>query len=619
MNYEKLAQEIVQKVGGKDNVNSVIHCVTRLRFKLKNESLADVEGIKNLSDVMTVVISGGQFQVVIGDEVGKVFAEVIKQTGNANNEAADDSTKDKGSLFHRFITIISGIFMPILGVMAASGILKGFLTAAVVLGWMTEDMGGYQVLFVTADAMFYFLPIILGFSAGKTFNTNSYLTATIGAALVYPTMVELYNAGGSLTFFQIPVVLMSYVQSVIPIIIAAFFTAKLEKLLLRIIPKVLQLIFVPATLLVVVVPMSFLMIGPVSVYASSLLADGAMWLYSLSPAVTGFFLAGVWQLAVMFGLHWGFIPIFINNITTIGYDSINALLYCTVFAQTGAALAVAIKAKQAKLKTISTSATVSGFLGITEPAIYGVNIPLKRPFIMASIGAAFGGATAGFFNAKMYGGFASGGVFGIPMFISPEGLSWEFYGFVLSLAIAFSLAVLLTYFLGYKSDLPMEQKEEVNKTQVDKVDERLNSPLKGELVKLKEVPDEVFSSGMMGQGFAIIPEDGKVYAPFDGTVMNVFETKHAIGFISSKGAEVLIHIGLDTVHLKGECFNIFVSEKQAVKKGDLIGEFDLEGIIEKGYNPITPVVITNANEFTDISIKHTKKMVSKDDVVSEVK
>lgn len=461
MNYSKLAKQIVQEVGGKENVNSVIHCVTRLRFKLKDQSLANTEVIKGIDGVMTVVISGGQYQVVIGDQVPSVFAEVTKLIGQGTTEDQQDTddSVEKGTLFSKFVSMMSGLFMPVMGVMAAAGILKGFLVAATVLGWMSDKMGVYKVLFAASDAFFYFLPILLGFSAGKTFKTNSYITASIGATLVYPTMVEIYNTGGTLSFLQIPVVMMNYTQSVIPIIIAAFFTAKLEKLLLKVIPKSLQLIFVPLFLMIIVVPISFIVIGPLSVTASQLLADGAMALYSFSPVITGLLLAGVWQVAVMFGLHWAFIPIMINNITTIGFDPVNGLLYCTVFAQTGAALAIALKTKDTKLKSLSTTATLSGFLGITEPAIYGVNLPLKRPFIMACIGGGLGGATAGFFSAKMYGGFASGGVFGIPMFIDPAGLSSQFYGFVLSLIIALASAFILSFLFGYSKEKNVKQVE----------------------------------------------------------------------------------------------------------------------------------------------------------------
>ncbi|EHD22687.1 protein-N(pi)-phosphohistidine--sugar phosphotransferase [Brenneria nigrifluens DSM 30175 = ATCC 13028] len=450
MDYPKLAQTILKEIGGNDNIVSVMHCATRLRFQLKDEALPIKERLEAIQGVLTVIYSGGQVQLVIGEHVNKVYLEL--QKGITSLAPPEPIPVKKGNLFEAFVGIISGVFLPVLGVIAASGILKGFLTAALITGLMNKDEGTYQILFVASDAMFYFMPVILGFSAGKTFNTNPYITATIGAALVYPAVIQLHQAGTPLSFLHLPVMLMNYVQSVIPIIIAAWFTARLDRLLQRVIPVNLQLIFVPFFLLIIVIPATLLAIGPISIYASKLLADGSLALYHLSPVVAGFLLAGIWQIAVIFGLHWAFIPIFINNIAVYGFDPINALLYCTVFAQTGAALAVAIKTRQTELKSIAYTASLSGFLGITEPAIYGVNLPSRKPFIMASIGSAAGGAVAGFFSAKMFGGFATGGVFGIPMFISAEGADWGFYGFCISLFVAFLVASLLTITIGYKNN-----------------------------------------------------------------------------------------------------------------------------------------------------------------------
>ncbi|MBC1484251.1 PTS beta-glucoside transporter subunit IIBCA [Listeria sp. FSL L7-1509] len=600
MNNSDLAKEIVKLVGGKENILSVIHCVTRLRFKLRDEKIAETEKIKKLKDVMTVVKSGGQYQVVIGDHVSYVYDEVIQVLGIKPDDAAQEEEEPENkSIFNKFVALISGIFMPVLGLMAASGILKGFLTAAVTVGWVDTSAGIYEVLYAASDSLFYFLPIFLGFSAGKVFKTNQYLSAAIGAALVYPTLVEMYNNGTHLTFLHIPVILMNYTMSVIPVIIAIYFMSKVEKLLVRFIPKSLQLIFIPLLLLLIVVPVSLIIIGPVSTYASQLLAKGALGLYSLSPMIAGFFLAGIWQVAVMFGLHWAFIPIFINNISVLGYDPINAMLYCTVFAQTGAVLAVMLKTKNKELRSLSITATISGFLGITEPAIYGVNLPYKKPFIMACVGSAFGGAIAGMSAAKMFGGFASGGVFGIPMFINPEGLGWDFWGFLISLVVAFSISLILTYFFGFKDKI----EEPVIQTEKPAIlDEAIYSPIQGELIALKDVNDEVFSGGIMGAGAAIIPENGEIRAPFDGTVVSIFQTKHAIGLISKQGVELLIHIGLDTVNLNGQFFDIKVTESDEVKKGDLLGMFDLAAIQKAGYDVTTPIIVTNSAALADVIV-----------------
>lgn len=459
MNYKELAAEIIEKLGGKENVYDVIHCATRLRFKLKDEDKADTQAIKNLDDVMTVVKSGGQYQVVIGEQVSEVYKPITKLLEIEEKEEVEATDDDRGkdSIFNKLIRLISGIFTPIIGLLAASGILKGFLTALVIIGWLDESTGVYEVLFAASDVLFYFMPIFLGFSAAKMFNTNQYVGAAIGGALVYPTIVEMAQTGYELTFLRVPVVLMEYAQSVVPAIIAVYFMSVLERYLNKWIHKNLKMLFVPLLLLVIVIPVSLIVIGPVTQTISNLLASGSLMLYGLSPLVTGLILASIWQVTVIFGLHWAFIPIFLNNIAVYGYDPLNALLYCTVFAQTGATLAVMLKTKDVKLKGIATTATISGFLGITEPAIYGVNLPTKKPFIMASIGSGVGGAISGAFGGQMFGGFASGGIFGIPMFIDPEsGMNAGFYGFVVSLIIALVVSCLLTYFFGFK-DQTLEQ------------------------------------------------------------------------------------------------------------------------------------------------------------------
>ncbi|EAC5444167.1 PTS beta-glucoside transporter subunit IIBCA [Listeria monocytogenes] len=617
MNNSDLAKEVVKLVGGKENILSVIHCVTRLRFKLRDENLAETEKIKALKGVMTVVKSGGQYQVVIGDHVSYVYDEVIRVLGIKPDDAPqDNSEQEHKSIFNKFVELISGIFMPVLGLLAASGILKGFLTAAVTMGLINTSAGVYEVLYAASDALFYFMPIILGFSAGKVFKTNQYLSAAVGAALVYPTLVDMYSNGAHLTFLHIPVILMNYTMSVIPVILAIYFMSKLEKVLVKFIPKSLQLIFVPLLLLLIVVPVSLIIIGPVSTYASQLLAKGALGLYSLSPMIAGFFLAGVWQVAVMFGLHWAFIPIFINNISVLGYDPINAMLYCTVFAQTGAVMAVMLKTRNQELRSLSITATISGFLGITEPAIYGVNLPYKKPFIMACVGSAFGGAIAGMSAAKMFGGFASGGIFGIPMFINPDGIGWDFWGFLISLVVAFSVALILTYFFGFKDKV-----EEVVIQTGEKatLDETIYSPLQGELIALNDVKDEVFSAGIMGAGVAILPASGEIRAPFDGTVLSVFQTKHAIGLISKQGVELLIHVGLDTVNLNGQFFDIEVSESEEIKKGDLLGTFELDTIKKAGYDITTPIIVTNSATLADVITVNLGKHVDNNQKILEAK
>lgn len=615
MNFEKTAKDVLQAVGGKENVNSVIHCMTRLRFKLKDTNIPDKEHIKQIDGVITVLESGGQFQVVIGNDVPKVYAELTKLVGSLPEETSSTEEK-KGGLFSRFVDMISGVFMPVMGAVAAAGMLKGILSLLVVTGVLTVDMGTYRILYSLADGMFYFFPILLGFSAGKKFGGNPYLSALIGAALVYPDMTTAFNEKTALTFLNIPVVLINYTSSVVPIIIAAFLAAKFEKFIEKFIHASVKMFFVPLLTIVVITPIVFLAVGPVATLASNLLADGALSVYGLSPMIAGFLMAGMWQFVIIFGLHWAFIPILINNILTLGYDPIDAMLFCTTFAQTGAAFAIAIKTRDTRLKPIATSATIAGLMGVTEPAIYGVTLPAKKPFVMASIAAAFGGAVAGLFEAKKYN-FGAGGLFGIPLFINTEGVDTAFFAAMASLAIAFVGAFILTYLFGYKNATPVAvaagtSNSTTSSTQTTStihhsstqgnVEKTVTSPLEGQWLPLSQVKDEAFASGEMGKGAAIIPSQGVVYAPYSGTVHTIFKTKHAIGLISDEGVETLIHIGIDTVKLKGAHFTSFINEGDTIKKGDKLVEFNIKAIQDAGYDITTSVIISNTSDYQQIDV-----------------
>lgn len=448
MNYEQVARDVLAAVGGKENVSSVIHCVTRLRFKLRNRSIVDTDQVKQVNGVMTVVESGGQYQVVIGTEVPSVYQEVTKLIGESP-VTVEETSEEKKSLFNRFISMITGIFMPTIGALAGAGILKGLLAMCVSFKWMTTEMGTYQILYAAADAFFYFFPILIGFSAGKRFGANPYITASIGAALVYPTMLTAFTEGTELSFLGIPVVLLNYTSSVFPIIAASWIAAKFERLLNSKLHASIKLFFTPLIVIVVVLPLTFLAIGPLVTQVSNLLAAVTNGAYNLSPLIAGIILGAFWQVIIIFGLHWGFIPLLINNITTLGFDPINALLFGPAMAQAGAALGVALKTREKSMKAVATSASISGIMGITEPAIYGVNLPTKKPFIMACIAGGIGGIFAGSMGAKAFG-FGASGIFGIPLFINPEGFDAGFAGFLISIGISFFGAAILTYLFGFK-------------------------------------------------------------------------------------------------------------------------------------------------------------------------
>lgn len=620
MKYEQLAKDIIANVGGKENVISVVHCITRLRFKLKDENKANTEVLKNMDGVVTVMKSGGQYQVVIGNHVPDVYKAVVAVGGfQTESPVEEEESGEKQGLFNKFIDIISGIFAPTLGVLAATGMIKGFNALFVSLDLYANTSGTYQILNAIGDALFYFFPIFLGFTAAKKFGANQFLGMVIGAALVYPALSGLttgkplytlfagtmFESPVYITFLGIPVILMSYSSSVIPIVLATYVGSKVEKWFKKVIPDVVKAFLVPFFTLLVVVPLTFIVIGPIATWAGSLIGQFTTWLIHLSPIITGIFLGAFWQVFVIFGLHWGLVPIAINNIAVLGEDSILALVFAASFAQTGAVLGVWLKTKDQKLKSLSIPAFISGIFGVTEPAIYGITLPKKRPFIMSCVAAAIGGAMLGLFGTKIYmvGGL---GVFGYASNIHPtEGLNMGFWGSIISTIVAFILGFLLTYFFGGVNKEENITIETVSgstnavqsTTATNAKKEMILSPLNGEVKQLSDISDAAFASGALGKGVAIEPAEGKLYAPVSGIVSALYPTNHAIGMTTDEGAEVLIHIGMDTVQLEGKYFKGHVSQGDRVEKGQLLIEFDIDQIKKAGFSVTTPIVVTNYDRF----------------------
>jgi beta-glucoside PTS system EIICBA component len=631
MKYEQLAKDIIKNVGGKENVNSVVHCITRLRFKLKDESKAQTEILKNMDGVVTVMKSGGQYQVVIGNHVSDVFKEVVEIGGFSNNQSQEDSEEKKGGLFNRFIDMISGIFTPILAVLAASGMIKGFNALFVAVGWLDNTGGTYQILNAIGDALFYFLPIILGYTAMKKFGGTPFLGMVIAMALVYPALEGIPGAGEPLytlfagtifespvyiEFFGIPVILMTYSMSVIPIIVSAFFAAKLEKSLAKVIPSVVKMFLVPMFTLLVIVPLTFIVIGPIATWASQLLGQATVGAFSLSPIFAGMFVGGLWLVFVMFGLHWGLVPVAINNFSTLGYDPVLAVIFAHSFALAGAILAIWIKTKNQKLKTLSAPAFISALFGVTEPGMYGIALPLKKPFIFTIIASAIGGALTGFFGTTGYvmGGL---GVFQLPSFIPPAGIDMSVIGAIIAAVVGMVLAFVLTYFFGginknegAETTAPSAELKKAEAIEVQT--EEILSPLTGEVKALADIKDETFASGMLGKGVAIEPTEGKVVAPASGTITALFPTKHAIGITTDYGAELLIHVGMDTVNLEGKFFTAHVAQGDRIDVGQLLVEFDADKIKEAGYILTTPVIVTNHANYGTLQTTVANKVKAND-------
>lgn len=608
MTNEELADAIVKNVGGTKNIESLIHCVTRLRFVLKDESLAQDKTIGDLKGVISVVESGGQYQVVIGNKVGTIYDAIISRykinDSDDQNEGTSSNDQKKQNLFNRFVHMIIEIVGPMIGVIATAGILKGFTALLTSVQVISNTSSTYTILYALSDAMFYFLPVLVGFSAAKHFKANQYIGAGLGLALCYPTLVQAYSAGKAMNFFGIPVVLANYTSSLFPVIFAVWLMAIAEKYLNKHIADSVKSIVVPLLAFLVGIIPTLIIAGPILTYISQLLSKLVLGIYNFAPIVAGVILGAFWQVIVIFGLHYAFIPVLMNNITTLHYDPINAILTVTVFAQMGGALGVWLKSKQNKTKNIAGAAALSAFLGVTEPAIYGISLKFKRVFAMTFIGGGIGGAIMTLMNAKMYS-FGANGIFSGPLYINPKGIDNSFWAFIIADVASLVITTVLTYLFGYKDvvdDSENDKDKSKSSTGVVLNNQNIDSPLDGKTIALTEVNDQVFSSGAMGTGFAVIPnDDSKVYAPFNGSVVTVFETKHALGLISDNGVEMLIHMGINTVELKGEPFDIKVKTGDTIKKGQLLAEVDWQGIKAKDYDPTTMIVITNTMEYKQIN------------------
>ncbi|MFS1133469.1 beta-glucoside-specific PTS transporter subunit IIABC [Enterococcus hirae] len=622
MDNQAVGKRVWEAVGGEKNVNSLVHCATRLRFKLKDESVADTQKLKQDPDVIQVVQSGGQYQVVIGSNVADVYQAIVDEQGLTDQSGTEDQSKNP---LNRLIDIISSIFTPFLGAMAAAGILKGFLSLATVLGWLSADTGAYQILFAAADGVFTFLPVMLAFTAAKKFKTNQFLSVAIAMALVYPAITQLAGAGGAVDFFGLPIVLAQsgYTSSVIPIILAVWVQSKFEPLVKKVIPQFLQMIFVPMIVLLVMVPLTFLLLGPIGTVIGNGLGSLFNSIYSFSPLVAGLIMGSLWQVFVMFGMHWGFVPIMFLNIEQYGFDVMVPMLLPAVLAQGGAALAVAIRTKDTKLRSLGISSTITSLFGITEPTVYGVTLPLKKPFVVACLSAGIGGAMIGFAGVKA---FSSGlvSLLTIPTFISTnQAVESNVTMAILATALSFVLAFVGTLIVGFDETVQDEKLETNQQTTagdtISSARHNLKSPLSGKVLPLSDVPDKVFSSGAMGKGLAIDPEKGELIAPADGEITTIFPTGHAVGLTTKDGIEILMHIGMDTVELEGQGFETFVKQGDQVKAGDLLVRFDIELIKAAGYSVITPIVITNTEHFADVLELNQEELIASEDFLAIVK
>lgn len=599
--YQEQAQTILKLVGGSSNIKEVTHCFTRLRFYLDDEQQAKKTELEALPYVLSVVKSNGQYQVVLKKDVDKVFQELEPMLSTPKN--TPESSKEKEKIGTKILNTVAAIFTPVIPAIAASGMLKGILAVVVMImkSFYNTDITTnttYVILLAASDALFYFLPIFLGYAAAKVFKTNEFIAMIIGATLCYPAIVTLMTGEGAVTLFGLNLTKASYTSSVIPILIAVFCLAYVQRFFDRVIPQVLKIILVPTFSLLVMVPATLIVFGPIGIYIGEAINWAYYQLMGISPILLGGFIGGIWCVLVIFGAHRAIIPIGINDVAQTGRQNLLAFAGAANFSQAGAAFGVFLRSKNKGLKTVAASATVTALFGITEPAIYGTNLRLKTPMIYAVISGALGGALMGWGGS--YGtAFANQGLLTIPVYAGAG--TKAFVCYLLGIAIAFFGSCLLTVILGFE-DIPEEDMADRILASDEAVD--LLTPTSGTVVALSTLPDEVFASGAMGKGFGIKANHDKttIYAPENAEVMTLAPTRHAIGLKLASGVELLIHVGIDTLELNGQGFEALVKQGDLVKRGEALLHVDMPVIREAGYDETVIVIVTNTQDFSMIEL-----------------
>ncbi|WP_346704893.1 beta-glucoside-specific PTS transporter subunit IIABC [uncultured Agathobaculum sp.] len=613
---EKEAKELLALVGGKENVNQLVHCATRLRFELKDESLAQKKEIEAKSYVLSVVISGGQYQIVIGPQVTEYFAAIM-QLLNLDESKKSDEGKKKLSI----MKIISGAFSPLIPLLAGAGMIKALLMVLVEFGLLSDASSTYAILSAAGNSVFYFMPIFLGITLSKQFGGNMYVGGAIGAALLEPSFTSLIGQEG-VNFLGISVVPVDYATTVFPIFIISFVYAFLDKQLRKIVKQELQMFLVPMICLLVLVPMAILVFGPFGTTIGNLVSSFISMLFDFNNLLAGLVLGATYPFLTILGLHWGFTPITLQNLSQVGGDVLEGAAVCCVYAEIGIAIGAYLKGRKgSKIREIAGPTILTGFLaGVTEPILYGIVMRYKRLMAIVAIAGGIGGAINGLCHVTM-NAYVFHNLFSVAMMTySP------FVPFLIGCAAALAAGLLLTYFWGIPAEdsadfqapdaAPLPQPQQTSQEMQPMT---IATPANGTVIALEQVEDEAFAQGAVGKGAAILPADGKIYAPADGQITMVFPTKHALGMQCANGLELLIHVGLNTVELKGKYFTVHVKDGDTVKKGQLLLECDIEQVRQAGYPLTTPVLVTNADQLEVTCLPTPGTQVTVGDAMLEVK
>ncbi|AYH04735.1 beta-glucoside-specific PTS transporter subunit IIABC [Pectobacterium parmentieri] len=636
MNYQKLGVDILALSGGKQNVSKLTHCATRLRFEFNDSHAVQADAIAKLPGVISVVDRGGQFQVVIGNDVQITYRAILNEIGEMNGQRHTGSKEQqkKGGIFSQIISVISTTFTPVIPAITGAGMIKALLAILKLTGLISADSTTYRLLDTISDAAFFFLPVLLAYGASIKFACNPILAMTIAGALLHPNLAQLLASGGPISFIGIPVRLADYAGSVLPIILTVWIMSYIEQFAEKISPSMIKFFTKPMIVLLFTAPLALVVIGPFGILLNDLVASGAAIIDGKASWLIPMLMGGLQPFLVITGTAWAMTPIATSQLTRNGFEMINGPgMLASNIAQGAATLCVAFKTKNKNLKQLASSAGFTALLGITEPSLYGVTLKLKKPLIAAMIGGGCAGIYAGLAGLVRYA-FVSPGLAALPAFIGENPMN--IVHALITCAIAIVVTFALTWIMGFDDPVdetdnaqadsaqadPHHPAPSVNTTQKSQAiaghtePQAILSPLSGKLVALNDINDDVFSQGLLGQGVAIIPDNGEVVAPVSGEIITFLESKHAVGIRADNGLELLIHVGLDTVNLNGKHFTGYIKPGDRVTAGDKLISFDLHEITRLGYDPITPVVIINSDGYASVVCTVPQPIAQMDTIIN---
>lgn len=597
MDYKEVGKEVLALVGGKENVTSLTHCATRLRFELKDKEQAQTKELEKLPGVISVVDSGGQYQVVIGNEVQTAFREIQKETGTGTGSGKGTSNNPNNEgLISRIISVISTTFTPMIPAITGAGMVKAILAILTLTGVLTDTSSTYLILDTIADAAFYFMPILLAYGAAIKFEVSPTLAITVAGILLHPNVSQMFASGEPVVFFGVPVVAADYAGSVLPIIFTVWIMSYVDRFAEKVSPSVIKFFTKPMLIFLIMGPLALIVIGPFGTLLNDLVAAGAEWINGKADWLIPFLMGGLQPFLVVTGTAWAMTPIATMQLSKNGSEMINGPgMLASNIAQSGATFAVAVKTKNKELKQLAASAGLTALMGITEPSLYGVTLKLKKPLIASMIGGALGGLYAGLSGLVRYA-FVSPGLAALPAFIGENPMN--IVHAIITCIIAFVSTFIIAYVMGFEDVAADELTEEEQPDTL--LETEISSPVRGQVFSIADVDDGVFSKELLGKGVAIKPESNVIVSPIDGEVVTVLASKHAIGLKTASGVELLIHVGIDTVNLKGDGFEVLVKEGDSVTRGQMLMTVDFDKIKQAGYDETVIMVVTNSNEFKEI-------------------